>query len=92
MKTGFELVKNDGHLTNKHILSVQEVLERNRAGFRKLPGTELKNNQNGQIIYSPPQNHCEIVGYMGNLESFINNDDLSTLDPLIKVAIISPSI
>ncbi|GHV16864.1 hypothetical protein AGMMS49938_17250 [Fibrobacterales bacterium] len=58
------------------------------ASYRKLPGTELKNDHTGQIVYSPPQNHDEIIDYMGNLETFINDSDLSDLDPLVKLAII----
>lgn len=39
-------------------------------------------------MYTPPQDRTEILNYMDNLESFINNDDISELDPLIKLAII----
>lgn len=49
LKRGFELVKKDFLLTNKHILAIQEELEKNKAGFRKLPGTELKNYQTGAL-------------------------------------------
>ncbi|TVQ50150.1 MAG: hypothetical protein EA362_02975 [Saprospirales bacterium] len=43
LKKGFDLIKNTGLLTNNSILQIQEVLEDNKAGFRKLPGTALKN-------------------------------------------------
>ncbi|MDV7390083.1 Fic/DOC family N-terminal domain-containing protein, partial [Arthrospira platensis SPKY1] len=39
LKKGFELITNTGLLTNNSILQIQEVLEDNKAGFRKLPGT-----------------------------------------------------
>ena len=41
LKRGFDLVQQSSLLTNNHILTIQEALENNRAGFRKLPGTEL---------------------------------------------------
>jgi len=88
LKTGFELVKKDNLFTNNHILIIQSELEKNRAGFRKLPGTELKNEQTGHIVYTPPQTADEIIKLMGNLEQFINDDSLSFVDPLIKMAII----
>jgi Fic family protein len=39
---GFEAVSSSGLLTNHHILDIQAELESNKAGFRKLPGTALR--------------------------------------------------
>ena len=88
MKRGFELVQTQGLLTNQTILKIQETLEGNNAGFRKLPGTALKNAQTGEIIYLPPQDSTEIGSLMANLEQFINDSELSNYDPLVKMAII----
>src|SRR5664280_1678278 len=87
-KTGFDLISKTGLLTNRIILKIQEVLEGNKAGFRKLPGTTLKNASTGEIIYSPPQDPEEIKDLMTNLEKFINDKESSDLDPLVKMAII----
>lgn len=87
MQTGFELVKKNQLLTCNMIQSIQAELESNRAGFRTVPGTQLKNNL-GEIIYTPPQEYDEIVRMMSNLEQFINDADVSELDPLIKLAIV----
>ena len=46
------------------ILSIQETIEANSAGFRKLPGTELKNSLTGEVVYTPPQNPEEIADLM----------------------------
>jgi Fic family protein len=70
------------------ILSVQKEIVENTAGFRKLPGTELKNSRTGEVVYIPPQDPEEIIDLMKNLELFINDDALSDLDPLTKMAII----
>lgn len=88
LKKGFELITNTGLLTNKIILQIQEVLEDNNAGFRKLPGTALKNAATGKTIYTPPQDHEEILGLMTNLERYINDSVMQDCDPLIKMAII----
>jgi Fic family protein len=88
LRWGFETVRQQGILTNNHIIQMQATLEENDAGFRKVPGTELKNEQTGEIVYTPPQTHDEVVGYMGNLEQFINDNSLSDWDPLVKMAII----
>ena len=88
MKRGFELVESQGLLTNQTLLKIQETLEGNNAGFRRLPGTALKNAQTGAVIYLPPQDPAEIQELMTNLEQFINDPELSDYDPLVKMAII----
>jgi Fic family protein len=88
LKKGFELITQTGMLTNKSILQIQEVLEENTAGFRKLPGTALKNSATGETIYTPPQEYDEIIRYMANLELYINDSEIHDCDPLIKMAII----
>lgn len=88
LKVGFELVTKNGMLTTKTILKIQEILEENNAGFRKLPGTALKNSASGETIYIPPQDTDRINQLMSNLEKFINESSIIDLDPLIKMAII----
>lgn len=88
MKHGFELVDSQGLLANQTILKIQERLEGNNAGFRKLPGTALKNAQTGETVYLPPQDPDQITSLMSNLEQFINESELSDLDPLVKMAVI----
>lgn len=88
LKKGFELITKTGLLTNKSILKIQEVLEDNNAGFRKLPGTALKNSATGEIIYTPPQDYEEIIRLLTNLERYINDSEMQDCDPLIKMAII----
>lgn len=88
LRWGFETVRQKGILTNNHIIQMQARLEENDAGFRKVPGTELKNEQTGEIVYTPPQTHAEVEAMMSNLEQFINDNALSDWDPLVKMAII----
>ena len=88
LRWGFQTVRKQGFLTNNHIIQMQATLEENDAGFRKVPGTELKNDQTGETVYTPPQTFDEVVAYMSNLERFINNNELSDWDPLVKMAII----
>jgi Fic family protein len=88
LKTGFEIIRESGMLTNNTILKIQGVLEENSAGFRRLPGTSLKNTSTGEIVYTPPQEYDEIIRLMTNLERYINEDDIQDYDPIIKMAII----
>lgn len=87
LKMGFEIVRNERLLLNKHILLIQEQLEANKAGFRTQAGTKLINSHN-EVVYTPPQDKEEILNLMANLEKFINDPEFSELDPLTKMAII----
>ena len=88
LKKGFELVKSKKLITSNIVIKIQEELERNNAGFRKLPGTSLKNSTTGEVVYTPPQNIDEIKRLMTNLENFINDKSMCDYDPLVKLAII----
>ncbi len=88
LKKGFELTTYTGLLTNNSILQIQEILEDNKAGFRRLPGTALKNAATGETVYTPPQDYEEILRLMSNLEEYINDSEMQDCDPLIKMAII----
>ena len=88
LKKGFSLISKKKILTNNDIIAIQSELEKNRAGFRKLPGTSLKKATTGETVYTPPQEYSEIVDLMTNLEHFINDDTMSDFDPLVKMAII----
>ena len=87
LRLGFDQVRQSGIITSNNIIDVQAELERNNAGFRKLPGTALRNNS-GVTIYTPPQDAGDIIELMRNLERFINDTELFDADPLIKMALI----
>lgn len=86
LRVGFELVQATGSLTLNHILRVQQELVMNEAGFRRLPGTTLKDSR-GRIIYTPPQDAREVQALMADLERFIH-DESYLADPLIRMAMI----
>ncbi len=86
LSTGFAQVQSQGLLTSRHILEIQAVLEQNTAGYRKLPGTALKNTF-GEIVYTPPQEPSAILALMTDLELFINDPAVFDADPLVKMAI-----
>ena len=83
---GYNQVIEDKHITTNGIIAIQEELEQNNAGIRKLPGTKLVSDKSGKVLYTPPDNETTIRKLLTNLEIFINaNDDI---DPLIQLAII----
>ena len=89
LKCGYDnLCSNQGLLTNNSIIEMFQVLKHTTEGFRSMAGTALKNPSTGEIVYVPPQNASSIHAHMTALERFINDDDNSNLDPLIKMALI----
>ncbi|QSH40910.1 Fic family protein [Lentisphaerota bacterium ZTH] len=88
IKKGFSLIKEKNQLTSDNILEIHRALDEESPGFRQRPGTALKNQATGIIVYTPPQDYTEIIALMANLEAYTNDDSLSSLDPLIKMAII----
>jgi cell filamentation protein, protein adenylyltransferase len=88
LKKGFGLIKKNKILTNNDIISIQSELEKNNAGFRKVPGTALKNATTGETVYTPPQDYNTIQDLMKNLEQYINDSTMSEFDILVKMAII----
>jgi Fic family protein len=98
---GYELVKAREMLTTNIIVEIQGIIEKNRAGIRKLPGTVLRNERTGETVYTPPRPHgravnevydqpigeAEIRALLSNLEKYIN-EDYNDVDPLIKLAVI----
>lgn len=88
LRAGFRSVRQSRLLRLNDILVIQETLEQNRAGLRKLPGTALRNQATGDVVYEPPQSAPEIVNLMENLVAYLNDDELCDADPLVKMAII----
>lgn len=89
LKLGYKQLRDSGGLiTNRTLIAMFQLLKRRDSGFRTMPGTALKNDLTGEIVYIPPQDAHEIQNAMSALERFINTDELSPLDPLIKMTLI----
>lgn len=84
---GYQLVKERKMITTNMIVDIHSHIENNTAGIRKLPGTVLRNEATGEIIYTPPRGEQEILVLMANLEKYIN-EDFDGVDPLVKLAVI----
>lgn len=84
---GFDLIKQQGFLRLNDIIFIQQELIDNTAGIRSTPGTVLKNDKTGEVVYTPPQDKAEILDL---LTDFINhfNQNESDLSPLINLAIL----
>jgi Fic family protein len=86
---GFNTMRAQHNLivTNTMVQIVQTI-KQNNAGIRNTPGTALKNAINGEVVYTPPCCEDVLREKLAALENFINDNSLSPLDPLIKMALI----
>jgi Fic family protein len=53
--------------------------------IRKVPGTALKNQTTGKVVYTPPEGEDRLRGLLANWERFLH--DATDLDPLIRMAV-----
>ncbi|MFC1586046.1 Fic family protein [Fibrobacterota bacterium] len=88
LKKGFDLIRKNGVLTVNHICDIQAEVMQSESGIRKLPGTKLLNPGTGKIVYVPPQHHETIIKLLANLELYCDDDSLSDVDPLLKMAVV----
>ena len=82
---GVALIKEKEFITTNLIVDIQETLEKNSGGIRKVPGTALKNAATGEVIYTPPTGEALIRDLLKNLEDYYNIED--DIDPLTKLAV-----
>ena len=89
LKLGHDRLRETGGLiTNNTLIEMFRRLKQRTGGFRETLGTALLNETTGERVFIPPQSAREIVAHMTALERFINEDDASALDPLVKMALI----
>lgn len=72
LRDGFNFVQNSQLLIQKHTLTIQETLEKNQAGYRRLPSTELKNQKPGELFIDRPRTNRQ------SYNSWITSNSTST--------------
>jgi Fic family protein len=88
LRAGFDRIGREGVIARSTILAIQAALEKNDAGFRVLPGTELKNDATGETVYVPPQKADYVERLMARLVEFLNEETGRPFDPLVRMALI----
>lgn len=53
--------------------------------IRRTPGTQLANDQTGEVVYTPPEGEARLRDMLANWERFLHNQ--TELDPLIRMAV-----
>jgi Fic family protein len=84
---GYDLIQKQGFLRINDIISIQQSLVENSSGIRNIPGTVLKNDKTGEIVYTPPQDKKDIDDLLSNFIKYFNHDE-TDIEPLINLAVL----
>lgn len=84
---GVDWIKNGTPICTRLYESLVQKIKDNQSSVRKIPGTQLRNNQTDQVIYTPPEGEQVLRTKLANLDSFLNDQAASEVDPLIKMAV-----
>jgi Fic family protein len=85
---GIEELQKNNLITTNLLVGLMQRLRGSSESIRKNTGTKLGNPSNNQIVYTPPEGEQIIREKLSKLEIFINDNEFSDLDPLIKMALI----
>ncbi len=88
MYWGLEQLDHSGLITTNLLVGIMQKIRWTTENIRKNPGTKLSNPYSGKVVYTPPEGEDMIRTKMAALERFINDPEVSSLDPLIKLALI----
>ncbi len=69
---GMWSILRKGFLATNDYIELQKKLEPNKAGIRRVPGTQLKDRNTGKIYYTPPEGEQLIRTLLGNFEKYFN--------------------
>lgn len=83
---GFNTLKKRQILGTNLFIKMVQIIKKNQAGIRSVPGTTIANSKTGKVIYTPPDGESIIRDKLKNLETFIHGTE--ALDPLIRLAVI----
>ncbi|HPG20657.1 MAG TPA: Fic family protein [Flexilinea sp.] len=90
LKLGFSRIETKGELSLEDLVAIQAVLVIGEPGpgIRTRPGTIVGNSATRKVIYTPPQDHDQIVELLERLLNFFNEAVDEGLDPLVRMALI----
>ncbi|MCF7835236.1 Fic family protein [Candidatus Gracilibacteria bacterium] len=89
---GFDQIKDNEMLLTNDIVKMQSIIVPNKPGIKSSPDKKIENSVTHEIIYTPPQGQKLLEDLMGNLDKYINDDEIHDVDPLIKAIIIHHQI
>ena len=84
---GFKIIQDQGFLRLGNIVELQKIVIENNAEIRSTPGTVLKNDKTGEVVYVRPQEKGEILDLLSNFLQHYNLNETG-IEPLVNLAIL----
>lgn len=84
LRTGFHSLQ-ERPLCTATAIEICRILKGADMNIRRLPGTQLANDQSGEVIYTPPVGEATLRSLLGNWEKFLHSE--VDLDPLVRMAV-----
>jgi Fic family protein len=88
LRIGWDRIRQEKIFRLPDLLAIHAAIVENDSGLRKLPGTKLKNQQTGEVIYEPPQDAVEIERLLADFLEHFNRAEPEKLDPLVWMAVL----
>jgi Fic family protein len=74
-----------GSITVDMAVDICRTIKNEDIGLRDKPGTSLRNNATGEVVYAPPQGRALLLAKLENWAEFLYS--ANDLDPLVRLAI-----
>ena len=84
---GANRIDGQGFLATNDYIALQKILEPNKQGIRKNPGTQLANPIMGTIYYTPPVGEKSIRDLLKNFEDYFN-EPVSVHEVFARMAVL----
>lgn len=81
---GFQTLANRP-ITTRLAVDICSELKGVDLDVRSVPGTKLRNTNNGDVIYTPPESEALLRELLTNWERFLN--ETTELDPVVRMAV-----
>jgi Fic family protein len=84
LMSGFDDI-HERPLTTRTATTICRVIKNTDIDIRRTPGTTLRNQNTGKVIYTPPEGETLLRDKMSNWERFLHEQE--DLDPVVRMAV-----
>jgi Fic family protein len=82
---GYSLIKQGRPLMASTFVEIVRQIKQIDLGIRTLPGTRIRNQRTGEVVYAPPEGEERLRRLLDNLSAYLYSEE--DIDPLIKMAV-----
>lgn len=87
MYCGYQQWQAQRRMSDDMLIAMFRILKQSSESYRE-KSVVIANTRTGEVVYTPPKEHSQIVSLMQELVRFINDETASDLNPLVKMALV----